>query len=226
MYCVKFLWKYNSMNLALDIISENRRNNLVRLIKKHYSSLNDFCVKNNLDYSAIHRYASGNMKIGKVSLKRFEQIFNLKSGDLDKTSDIKEIVEFPIYTSLGNYTSVDNILNRQPDTHKNMNRDEFNDYELEEGRVIGIVCDNDSMSPDIKQGWIVLVDLNENVISDGETYALLLNNKIIFRTIYYLADNGSFILKPTNPKFNELVVQQENITIIGKPAYIIGRFKK
>lgn len=213
------------MSLTLDNISENRRNNLLKFIEKYYKNINDFCVKNSLDYSAIHRYISGNMKIGKVSLKRFEQIFNLKPGDLDTSSEVRPIVEFPLYTGLGSYTSVENLLHRNPDSSMNMNRDQFNDYELEEGRVVGIVCDNDSMSPDIKQGWIILVDLNETTISDGDTYVLLMNNKITFRNVYYSADNGFLILRPSNPKFSELVVNQENIVIIGKPAYILGRFK-
>lgn len=147
-----------------NTISENRRSNLIKLIDKHYSSINDFCVKNNLDYSAMHRYISGNMKIGKISQKRFEQIFNLKSGDLDKTSEIRPIAKFPIYTNSGIYTSVEDLLSHSPGAYKSLNRDEFSDAELEDGRIIGVVCDNDSMTPDIKLGWIVLVDRSENVI--------------------------------------------------------------
>ncbi|MDD3266188.1 MAG: S24 family peptidase [Burkholderiales bacterium] len=214
------------MNLSLDTISENRRNNLIKLINKYYKSINEFCTKNSLDYSAIHRYTSGNMRIGNISLKKFEKIFNLNAGDLDKSNEIREVVEFPIYACLGNYTSVENLLHRTPDTFKNMSRDEFLDYELEEGRVVGIVCDNDAMNPDIKQGWIVLVDLNDNIISDGEIYAILMNNKIMFREIYYSDDDGYLILKPSNTKFNDSLVKQEQISIIGRPSYVIGRFKK
>jgi hypothetical protein len=165
------------------------------------------------------------MKIGKISQKRFEQIFNLKSGDLDKTSEIRPIAKFPIYTNSGIYTSVEDLLSHSPGAYKSLNRDEFSDAELEDGRIIGVVCDNDSMTPDIKLGWIVLVDRSENVISDGETYAILLNNRINFRSIYYSADNESFLLKPTNHKFNELFVQRKDFSIIGKPLYIMGGYK-
>lgn len=209
----------------MDNILENRRNNLVKLINKYYKSINEFCVKNDLDYSALHRYTSGNMKIGNISLKKFEKIFNLKHGDLDKFDEPRQIVEFPVYNCLASYTSVENLLQHSPDTFKNMNRDEFSNDELENNKIIGIACNNDAMSPNIKQGWIVFINLNDNIISDGETYALIMNNKIIFRDIYYSPDKGYLILKPLNFKFNESLVKEEQVSIIGKPIYVIGRFK-
>ena len=211
----------------LDPVSENRKNNLKKLIEKYYKSVNDFCVQHNLDYSAVHRYISGGMRVGSVAVKRFERIFNLKSGDFDKDSIsiLNEIVEFPVYTSMGNYTSVENLLNREPDGYKNINRDDFSEYQLEENKIIGLVCDNESMVPDIKPGWIVLVDLTATEISEGETYALLMNNKIIFRNIFFSSEMDFLLLKPSNKKFDEQLVKENDITIIGRPAYILGRYR-
>lgn len=210
----------------LDQISENRRSNLKKLIEKYYTSVNNFCTNNNLDYSAVHRYLSGGMRVGSIAVKRFERIFNLKSGDLDKDSNLTEIIEFPVYTAMGNYTSLENILNREPDGYKNINREDFNEYPLEENKIIGLVCDNESMVPDIKLGWIVLVDLNSTEVSEGETYALLMNNKIIFRNVFFATEKDHLVLKPSNNKFSEQLVKESDILIIGKPAYILGRYKK
>ena len=203
----------------LDPVSENRKNNLKKLIEKYYKSVNDFCVQHNLDYSAVHRYISGGMRVG---------IFNLKSGDFDKDSIsiLNEIVEFPVYTSMGNYTSVENLLNREPDGYKNINRDDFSDFQLEENKIIGLVCDNESMIPDIRPGWNILIDLTDTEISEGETYALLMNNKIMFRNVFFASESGYLVLKPSNIKFDDKTVKEDDITIIGKPAYILGQFKK
>lgn len=212
----------------LDQVSENRKNNLKKLIEKYYKSVNDFCVQHDLDYSAVHRYISGGMRVGSVAVKRFERIFNLKSGDFDKNSSsaLNEIVEFPVYTSMGNYTSVENLLNREPDGYKNINRDDFSDFQLEENKIIGLVCDNESMIPDIRQGWNVLIDLTDTEISEGETYALLMNNKIMLRNVFFASESGYLVLKPSNIKFDDKTVKEDDIIIIGKPAYILGRFKK
>ncbi|GEM_PF-1501967 len=212
----------------LDPVSENRKNNLKKLIEKYYKSVNDFCVQHNLDYSAVHRYISGGMRVGSVAVKRFERIFNLKSGDFDKDSIsiLNEIVEFPVYTSMGNYTSVENLLNREPDGYKNINRDDFSDFQLEENKIIGLVCDNESMIPDIRPGWNILIDLTDTEISEGETYALLMNNKIMFRNVFFASESGYLVLKPSNIKFDDKTVKEDDITIIGKPAYILGQFKK
>ena len=212
----------------LDPVSENRKNNLKKLIEKYYKSVNDFCVQHNLDYSAVHRYISGGMRVGSVAVKRFERIFNLKSGDFDKDSIsiLNEIVEFPVYTSMGNYTSVENLLNREPDGYKNINRDDFSDFQLEENKIIGLVSDNESMIPDIRPGWNILIDLTDTEISEGETYALLMNNKIMFRNVFFASESGYLVLKPSNIKFDDKTVKEDDITIIGKPAYILGQFKK
>lgn len=212
----------------LDQVSENRKNNLKKLIEKYYKSVNDFCVQHDLDYSAVHRYISGGMRVGSVAVKRFERIFNLKSGDFDKNSSsaLNEIVEFPVYTSMGNYTSVENLLNREPDGYKNINRDDFSDFQLEENKIIGLVCDNESMIPDIRPGWNILIDLTDTEISEGETYALLMNNKIMFRNVFFASESGCLVLKPSNIKFDDKTVKEDDIIIIGKPAYILGQFKK
>lgn len=210
----------------LDQISENRRSNLKKLIEKYYTSVNNFCTTNSLDYSAVHRYLSGGMRVGSIAVKRFERIFNLKSGDFDKNTTLNEIVEFPVYTSMGNYTSLENLLDREPDGYKNINREDFIDFQLEENKIIGLVCDNESMIPDIRPGWNILVDLNDTVISEGETYAILMNNKIMLRNVFFASESGYLVLKPSNKKFDDKIVKEEDIIILGKPAYILGRYKK
>ena len=127
---------------------------------------------------------------------------------------------------MGNYTSVENLLNREPDGYKNINRDDFSDFQLEENKIIGLVCDNESMIPDIRPGWNILIDLTDTEISEGETYALLMNNKIMFRNVFFASESGYLVLKPSNIKFDDKTVKEDDITIIGKPAYILGQFKK
>lgn len=207
---------------SLSNASENRKVNLGKLIAKYYKNINDFCVQNGEDYSAIHRYLNGNLRIGNNVVKRFEKIFNLKSGELDKSGELREIIQIPIYSAKGSFTSVDNILSRLPNTHAHIEGFIFQEYGVEQKDAIGITYDNDSMYPDIKSGWSVLVDLSETEIQDGKIYALLVNTKILFRKVFVSLDSNKLTLKANNQDFTEVVLPIQEVTVIGQPKYILG----
>lgn len=229
-YLTIYLYKllHNTMGLyykmateLTEIISKNRRSNVNKLISKKYKSINDFCVQNGEDYSAVHRYLNGTLRIGNIVIKRFEKIFGLKSGDLDKSSELNEIVQIPIFSSKGAFISIDNLLLREPSAYAHIEGFIFNEFGVSKADSIGITYDNDSMSPDIKIGWSILIDLSETDVQDGETYAILLHNKIQFRKIFFL-DATTLVLKPINADFAEATIMIKDLIVIGKPAYILG----
>ena len=202
-------------------IKQNRKNNLNNFIKNNYKSINEFCVKNNEDYSAIHRYLSGSLQIGNIVVKRFEDIFNLKRGEFDKPNAQYKLVQIPLFTSTGSFTSVDIFLDRKPNQFAYIDWMSFNEFGINKNLAIGITYDNDSMYPDIKDGWSILVDLSEKEIIDGEDYAILVNNKIQFRKIYFSVNSSKLVLKPNNPQFPEAILDIKDVVIIGKPIYIL-----
>lgn len=207
---------------SLDQVSQYRKNNLSILINKFYNNINDFCVKNNEDYSAIHRYNSGSLKIGNNVVKRFERIFNLMPGELDKPSEFKEFIPVPIYSTKGAFTSLENLISRTPNTYAQVEGFIFQEYKVAQKDAIGITCDNESMHPGIQSGWTMLVDLSETEIIDGKTYALLYNNNILFRKVFISENIEEILLIPNNKEFKELSLQRKDVTIIGRPKYILG----
>lgn len=139
-------------------------------------------------------------------------------------SETDEMVHIPILSSKGSFTSIDDLLSRAQVGYAHIEGFIFEEYGVSEANAIGIDCDDDSMSPDIKVGWSLLVDLSDVEIQNGEVYAVLLRNQIMFRKVSILNAN-EFSLKPTNQKFADLVLPMEDVTIIGRAKYILGAGK-
>lgn len=206
----------------MDEILENRKNGLGRLVNGKYKNISEFCAKNDLDYSAVHRYLSGALSIGNTVVKKFERIFGLEAGSLDKPYFAFDYIKIPTYSSTGFFTSIDNLLNREPIANPSLEAIIFDSFEIPKEMAIGIQYDNNSMSPKIQSGWCVLVDRTQTQIKDGEIYAIIVENKIQFRRLFFTLGSNSLILKPLNTEFKEATVELNVCQIIGKAIYVLG----
>lgn len=202
--------------------SENRRLVLQTLINKYYSNINDFCTKNGEDYSLVHKYLSGKVKIGNVPIKRFEKIFDLSVGAFDLNITEHKSYSIPIYLSSATYNSIENLKNRDPYTNRTIDGDVLNQLNIDPNDALGIAIENDSMAPKILTGWIVLINIADNTIIDGHTYACLINQHIVIRQIYYMYEESLLNLTPLNQKFETIKVEKNDVQIIGKASYIMG----
>lgn len=199
-----------------------RADNLTKLVNLNYRSLNHFCVENDLDYSATYRYFNCQLNIGNISAKRFEKIFNLPLGGLDKVN-LNSVYEVPIYSIDKTYSSFNEYINQAPISKSLINFNELEQLKVTPTKQIGIKYNNDSMNPSIKNGWLMMIDTeNRDTLEDGGVYALLYQGRFMMRNIYFGTKLAKeLILKPSNPNFETQTVNLENIIIIGKPVYIL-----
>lgn len=199
-----------------------RADNLTKLVNLNYRSLNHFCVENDLDYSATYRYFNCQLNIGNISAKRFEKIFNLPLGGLDKVN-LNSVYEVPIYSIDKTYSSFNEYINQAPISKSLINFNELEQLKVTPTKQIGIKYNNDSMNPSIKNGWLMMIDTeNRDTLEDGGVYALLYQGRFMMRNIYFGTKLAKeLILKPSNPNFETQTVNLENIIIIGNPVYIL-----
>lgn len=211
----------------IKAIYEQRAKNLKALIEVNYKNINDFCKKNGLDYGGVYRYIHGHMNIGKIAVKKFEKIFELLPGSLDKVSAVSSgMHQISIYPTDSTYSGIIEILSQQAISTAYMNLSEIKKLNLDKQKQIGIKYCNDSMIPHIKNGWYILVNTEDQTIKDGEDYAVLYNNHFLIRKIFFNPEsNDSLTLKANNPEFNNFTVGKSEIVIIGRPVYILlGKF--
>ena len=153
---------------------------------------------------------------------KFERIFGLESGSLDKPYFAFDYIKIPTYSSTGFFTSIDNLLSREPIAKPSLEAIIFDSFDIPKEMAIGIQYDNNSMSPKIQSGWCVLVDRVQTQIKDGEIYAIIVENKIQFRKLFFNLGSNSLILKPLNTEFKEAKVELSTCQIIGKAIYVLG----
>ncbi len=193
----------------IKAIYEQRAKNLKALIDVNYKNIHDFCKKNDLDYSGVYRYINGHMNIGKIAVKKFEKVFGLLPGGLDKNNAMMSsgMYQFAVYPSDGIYSTIFDILSQQVISNAYMRLSEIKELNIDKEKQIGIKYCNDSMIPHIKNGWYILVDTEDQTIKDGEDYAILYNNRFLIRKIFFnLESNDSLTLKANNPEFSNFTV--------------------
>lgn len=199
-----------------------RADNLTKLVNLNYRSLNHFCVENDLDYSATYRYFNCQLNIGNISAKRFEKIFNLPLGGLDKVN-LNSVYEVPIYSIDKTYSSFNEYINQAPISKSLINFNELEQLKVTPTKQIGIKYNNNSMNPSIKDGWLMMIDTeNRDTLEDGGVYALIYQGRFMMRNIYFGTNSATELtLKATNAEFPIIACNTQDIIIIGKPVYIL-----
>lgn len=199
-----------------------RVDNLTKLVNLNYRSLNHFCVENDLDYSAIYRYFKCQLNIGSISAKRFEKIFNLPLGGLDKIN-LNSVYEVPIYSIDKTYSNFNEYINQAPISKSLISFNELEQLKVTPAKQIGIKYNNDSMTPSIKDGWLMMIDTeNRDTLEDGGVYALIYQGRFMMRNIYFGTNSATELtLKATNVEFPVIACNTQDIIIIGKPVYIL-----
>lgn len=210
------------MDSIINEIHLQRAKNLKKLIQDNYKNINTFCIQHNLDYAMVHRNANGKLAIGSITLKRYEKIFNLPRGGLSKKSGDTIQHMILVYPTNKLYSSIDDIKNAEPISSSYLDSSEFIQLKINPNKQLGIKYNNNSMSPDVKSGWHMLINTEQINIDDGEYYALLYNQRFIIRRIFFNPQSlEELILKPSNPDFETQTVKLEDIIIIGQPVYIL-----
>lgn len=210
-------------NLETSVRAQ-RAKNLKLLIMNNYKNIHDFCNKNDLDYNAIYRYVNGQLGIGNIARKKFERVFGLLPDGLDKDNVLMSsgMNEFLVYPCDGTYSDVADILSQQNISRAYLRLSEIKELNIDKQKQIAIKYWNDSMSPHIKSGWQMLINMEDQAIIDGDDYAILYNGRFLIRKVFFDLDvNNSLILKANNPEFNSFIVDKSKVTIIGKPVYIL-----
>ncbi len=206
----------------IESIYKIRAQNFKILIDKYYKNYNEFCTKNDQDYSAVHRYLNGKLNIGNIMAKRIEAIFNLLAGDLDKPLKGYSGLQFNIYPTIGDFNSFDDILSQKTYRQCYVNADEILSICNDTSQLFGLIINSDAMIPHLKENWLLLFKkCNNSDISDGKTYAFIFNKRVFYRDIFFENCNpNTLILKASNPEFPELKARLSDISIIGEPVYI------
>lgn len=199
-----------------------RAENFKKLVNLNYRSLKSFCDKHDLDYSATHRYFNCKLNIGNLSAKRFEKIFNLPNGDLDKLN-LNSVYEVPIYSIDKTCASFDEYINQNSISTALISFDELEKLKVTPAKQIGIKYNNDSMNPSIKNGWLMMIDTeNRDTLEDGEIYALIYQGRFLIRNIFFGINSATELtLKAHNAEFPIISCNIQDIVIIGKPVYIL-----
>lgn len=155
--------------------------NFQLIINKNYKNINDFCVANNQDYSAVYRYLNGKLNIGNIMAKRIESIFNLFAGQLDKPIKSYSNLPFNIYSTVGNFNTIDDIRAQNYITTCFVNEDEISSLCNNTDNLIGLKINSDAMHPNLKDKWFILFDIEDNKsISEGNLYTFIFNKRVYF----------------------------------------------
>lgn len=203
-------------------LADLRRSILKKLILRDFSNINDFCKQKGEDYSLIHRYLSGKIKIGNVAKKKFEQIFGISEGEFDKYEIIDEqVFLINAYYSSGAFTSLENLLSRDPVDIFPVSKKIITELNIAKDNLILIILDNDSLEPKLNKGWVILIDIENKEIVDGAIYALLINNSLFVRKVYKSA-NEQYWIKPINESFETFKLSIEQFSVIGRAVHIIS----
>ena len=77
------------------------------------------------------------------------------------------------------------------------------------------------MEPTLSDGDVVLLAMTTRNVLDGSIYALQINEGLIVKRVQRKL-NGSLVIKPDNPHYDEEVVTENNqdmLNIIGRVAW-------
>ncbi|MGL9774986.1 MAG: LexA family transcriptional regulator [Sodalis sp. (in: enterobacteria)] len=89
---------------------------------------------------------------------------------------------------------------------------------------VAIIAPDDSMSPHINEGSIVILDRSVKDVRNGKTYAVSYGGVYMLRTLYQLPE-GKVRLKNNKPDdYPEGIISISDLTIIGKVYYAAGIF--
>lgn len=89
---------------------------------------------------------------------------------------------------------------------------------------VAVIAPDDSMSPNIEEGAIVILDRSLKEVRNGKTYAVSYGGVYMLRTLYQLPE-GKVRLKNNKPHdYPEDIVSISDLIIIGKVYYVAGIF--
>lgn len=86
--------------------------------------------------------------------------------------------------------------------------------------IFGLRVVGDSMHPRIRNGDVVVISPNSEVIS-GDIAVVRINGEITVKQVK-IADN-SIILLPANPSYDPIVAQPSEVEIVGKVVLVISK---
>ncbi|TXJ02085.1 MAG: S24 family peptidase [Neisseriales bacterium] len=134
-----------------------------------------------------------------------------------------ERVKIPLYGSWQHFENSEEFNNSEVLNYKVIDKEGFDLFEIPLEHAVAIYYDNDSMLPSIKSGWVALIDRRKIEFINNELYAVILNNKIEFRILENSTSSTNIKLIPQNNNFETVESTREDLNVLGKIEYILGR---
>lgn len=138
-------------------------------------------------------------------------------------SDNTERVKIPLYGSWQHFENSEEFNNSEVLNYKIIDKEGFNLFEIPLEHAVAIYYDNESMLPSIKSGWVALIDRSKIEFINNEVYAVILNNRIEFRILQNSTSGTKIKLIPENKNFEIVELAREDVNVLGKIEYILGR---
>lgn len=130
-------------------------------------------------------------------------------------------IKFPLYCAWQHCNSLEDLTKSVVFAEHSEYQSIFDEYKIPRDFALFLVYDSESMEPAIRNADKILIDTSKTTISSGSIYAICINNRIDIRKIEVL-ENNQYKLIPTNTKFNSIIVNVNDIVVIGKPEYCAG----
>ena len=150
--------------------------------------------------------------------EKLKQLFN----KIKPSTNVKT-VQIPIYGSWIECRELSSLLSCKPNGSISYTEEWFNYFKIPKEDAIAIHYDNNSMEPNIKKGWSILVNTANQTLETNTTYAVIINDKIEFRSAVINKNSATVELIPE--KGFSVVLPLIDVVVIGTPEYILGVHK-
>ena len=208
----------------IDYISASRGALIYAEITKQYGGIAQFCHDTGEDYSAIHKYVHGALRVGDKVARRLEPLIKFSPRELDKNIPKQLGTNVPVL-SLASLKAGNLFLPENSEDYISLNDGLIKAYGWNRESLISIIFDNNSMEPTIQSGSYVVIDSSQKKVVLNKVYALLVYEEFYIRRLDKSPESGKLILLPdshlfkVNNLFAPTEISHENYNIIGRVVY-------
>lgn len=193
--------------------------NLTQLLRAHKVTQADLAAKMDVAPSTVSSWCTGDKMPRMDKIEWIAEHFSVNRSDLLEEKSSPEVAFdniFPI--QLKKYRLLGEIACGEP-----IFCDEERESYIMSGTEIKadfcLKCKGDSMiNARIYDGDIVFIRQQDEV-ENGEIAAVVIDNEATLKRVYYYPEQNMVILKPENPKYADIILQDESLNtvrILGK----------
>ncbi|MCC2625393.1 MAG: hypothetical protein K0R14_1266 [Burkholderiales bacterium] len=210
-------------------INEIRIANLKQIILKDYgNSIQKFATTVGRHNSHFYSIFSGRRSFGQNLARQLEETLNIAPYSLDQSEEVKSLFDSVLFVPA---YGVDEHSADFSDTLTKVSNDIFviekakiKNSNWQVNKLYGLIMDDESMQPTIKDGSKIIIDSSQTTLKDGKIYALSKNNEIFIRRVSRQLGGTGYIAQCDNEKYGKVEFKDgKDITVIGRVVYLLGQ---